>query len=211
MTASKFPVLEAISERNAIAATQAPLERASFDYEASGQKEIESAPRFNLEGTTAPIGYGLESMPEPAVPWGKCTPEMTARMVESVRAGNFPDTAAVACGLSLRSYWIWRQKGQAGEEPYATWLAAMARACAESEIELVRRIAGGDDRGAGFGPAKAALELLGRRNPKRWSQQVRVEVADQLTRFIDIAEEVCGQEIFTKLLERLAEADSETE
>lgn len=152
----------------------------------------------------------VATMPPPDRDYGKCTPELTVKMVKLVIEGNFPDTVAVASGISMNTYYFWRERGQNGDEPYLTWWNAMVQACALSEIEAVRQIRQGDDRGAGFGPAKAALELISRRN-KRWSPNVKIEVADQLTRLIDIVEKICPTDLYQKILEGLAEVDSETD
>lgn len=171
--------------------------------------EIETASKAILVASVIDA-QDVAAMTPPARSYGKCTPELTEKMVKLVIEGNFPDTVTVACGISLDTYYFWRERGQRGEEPYATWWNAMVQACALSEIEAVRQIRQGDDRGAGFGPAKAALELISRRN-KRWSPNIKVEVADQLTRFIDVAERICPPEMFALLLEGLAAEDQDND
>lgn len=180
--------------------------------EVIAQPKPESALAVNVAALAALVvaDQGVDLMPPPARDYGKCTPELTEKMSALVIEGNFPDTASVACGISPNTYLHWRNRGQNGEEPYATWWNAMVQACALSEIEAVRTIRMGDDRGAGFGPAKAALEMISRRN-KRWSPNIKIEVADQLTRLIDVVERICPPELYQQILEGLAEVDGETD
>jgi hypothetical protein len=141
----------------------------------------------------------------------KLTPELTAAVVKSVEKGIAPEVACAAEGVSDSSYYSWRAQGKAGVEPYASFWSEIARAIATSEITLVEKVSGGDGQGVGFGEAKASLELLQRRFPKRWSVQVKVEMADQLNRFIDAAQRVLAEPDFAKLLEALAEEPGEGE
>lgn len=138
------------------------------------------------------------------------TAELTENIVDRVRRGIAPEVAAVAAGVSQSTYYNWRKRGQDGEEPYAGFWNAVARACAESEVALVERVQEGDGQGVGFGSSKAALEILQRRFPKRWSVQVKVEMSEQLNRFLDAAQRICSDEDFRKLLEALAEESGET-
>ncbi len=154
---------------------------------------------------------GLIPTPFPTYkdPRCRCTADMTRKICETILKGNFPDTAALARGISVQTFNEWMTRGKLKEEPFASFLASVTRACATSESEMVDNIRIGDEKGAGFGPAKAALELLGRRNPKRWSQQVRVEVADQLMAFLGAAEQVCDHATYMALLAKIAEVESE--
>jgi hypothetical protein len=141
----------------------------------------------------------------------KLTPELTAKVVKSVEMGIAPDVACAAEGISNASYWSWKKQGQEGVEPYATFWSQITRAIATSEVLLVQKVSTGDGQGIGFGEAKASLELLQRRFPKRWSVQLKVEMADQLSKFIDAAQRVCSEDDFRKLLEVLAEEPGEGE
>lgn len=141
----------------------------------------------------------------------KLTPELLAKVVASIQMGIAPDVACAAEGISNSTYWSWKKQGQEGVEPYADFWAAITRAIAIAEITLVQKVSGGDGQGIGFGEAKASLELLQRRFPKRWSVQLKVEMADHLNRFIDAAQRVLAAEDFAKLLEALAEEPGEGE
>jgi hypothetical protein len=132
-------------------------------------------------------------------------------VVKSVELGIAPEVACAAEGVSSASYYSWRKQGQDGLEPYASFWESIARAIATSEITLVQKVSAGDGQGIGFGEAKASLELLQRRFPKRWSVQLKVEMADHLNRFIDAAQRVLAEPDFAKLLEALAEEPGEGE
>lgn len=137
----------------------------------------------------------------------KLTAELTGEMVRMVKKGNYPATVAVACGINQKTFYDWLKRGAAGEEPFASFTAQVAQACAESEIEMVDSIRIGDERGAGFGPAKASLELIGRRYPKRWGPQIKIEVADQMQKFLDTARRICPAEVYLELIEALSSVE----
>lgn len=142
----------------------------------------------------------------------KLTPEFTAKVVQKVLLGVDPEVASISAGISRSCFFGWRAQGMQGVEPYAEWWIEVARACADSEINLATKAQEGDSV-SGYGPSKAALEILQRRFSKRWSVQVKVEMADQLNKFIDAAQRVLVNqpETFRQLLEALAEEPGEGE
>lgn len=156
----------------------------------------------NGKDKTAPAKPGRPS---------KLTPELQEAVCETCRKGIDPLVATVAQGVDEGSYYRWRREALDGEEPQLSFVRAVARACAEGEISLAERLSAGDGQGIGFGEAKASLEILQRRFPKRWSVQVKVEMADQLNRFIDAAQRVLEPASFGKLLQELAEEPGEAE
>lgn len=142
----------------------------------------------------------------------KLTKELTDAVVDRCRKGIDPLIATVSQGVTERTYREWRSQSIEGSnEDAVAFFQAVARACAEGEIGLAEQLAIGDEAGVGFGPSKAALEILQRRYPKRWSVQVKVEMADQLNKFIDAAQRVLEPEAFGKLLEALAEESGPAE
>jgi hypothetical protein len=134
----------------------------------------------------------------------KWTPELQAKIIELIEAGDAPEVAAGVNGIGRSTHFEW----MAANEDYRTEVAR-----AKDVFESGRRaiVLKGDEKGNGFGPAKAALEVLSRRFPRRWSVQVKVEMADSLNRFIDAAQRICSPEDFAKLLEALAEEPGEGE
>lgn len=139
----------------------------------------------------------------------KLTPELTERIVGRVLRGIDPDTAAQAEGIDRATYYRWMKAGredETGESAHAVFATAIARACAESESQLVERWLGGDDMGVGFGPAKAAAEFL-RLTKRRYGEKVRIQVADELEELLSIVERVCSPTDFTRVLEAIAARD----
>ena len=140
----------------------------------------------------------------------KLNDKVQAGIVKLIREGNFPDVAAVAEGISRRTFYDWMRRGEdEGSGAYAEFRTAVTRAMAEAEANLVKIVQTGDDRGESFGQAKAALEVLQRRFSKRWSVRVQHEIRDELERFLSCARRVCSSKDYARLLEELAREDGE--
>jgi hypothetical protein len=102
--------------------------------------------------------------------------ELQGRIMTFVRAGAFPERAAVAAGVSERTHYYWQEKGleerqhrESGKAPRKTWqvyldyVDALDQAVAEAEMLLLGKVAQG-------GPQwNAAMTLLERRFRDRWS------------------------------------------
>lgn len=91
-------------------------------------------------------------------PPSKLTPDVQDRICTLIRAGNTNDIAAAGAGVSLRSFYNWREKKPA-------FAAAVARAEADAEAIMVARIA----KAAAAGSWRAAGWMLERRHPERWA------------------------------------------
>ena len=139
----------------------------------------------------------------------KCTAELTKKICQTIIAGNFPDSASIKHGISRMTYRNWLTRGQQGEEPFAAFVASIDRAKATAETKLLDTVSRGDPQGVGFGPAKAGLEILRGLEPKRWSQQVRIEVQDQLTKVLHAVEVEADPDTFRRILGRLAALELE--
>ena len=103
-------------------------------------------------------------------------PDLQSRIVGMVKAGAFPDRAAVACGVGERSHYLWQAKGleerehrEAGKTPRKTWqvyldyLEQIEQAIAVAEIALMA------DARVGGPAGDAAMKLLQLRFRDRWS------------------------------------------
>lgn len=125
-------------------------------------------------------------MPYPS----KLTPETHERIVGLLRAGNYLETAASVAGVSSRAVRKWMVRGDAGEEPFATFAQDVRKAIAESEAHDVVQLA----KLAKEGDAKAIQWRLERRHRERWGSQIKVvtEVREQAV-----------EEILGRLRERL--------
>jgi hypothetical protein len=102
----------------------------------------------------------------------KLTAELQERIVTAIRAGNYPEAACVAAGISLSTHYRWMARGQTEEPgPYTDYRAAVIQAEAEGEVHavaIVRRAMAEDWR--------AALAYLERRHPARWRRQQTTEL-----------------------------------
>jgi hypothetical protein len=102
----------------------------------------------------------------------KLSAQVTDRVVQAVRAGNYADAACQAAGISPSTYYRWMSRG--AQEPaseYAAFREAVLRAEAEAEVyavAILRRAMGEDWR--------AAMAYLERRHPTRWRAHHQTEL-----------------------------------
>ena len=101
----------------------------------------------------------------------KLTPEVQRRIVEAISGGNYAVVAAEYAGIGQATFYAWLEKGRAGRQPYAEFLAAVKEAEAQAEALAVKavRVAFGDSW-------QAAMTWLERRFPARWGRRDRLEV-----------------------------------
>ncbi len=104
----------------------------------------------------------------------KLTPDLQARFIQALRAGNWIETCCDYVGIHPDTYYGWMERGnQHGprHQIYRDFAAAVRTARATAEIESVARI-----RLAGSkGNLKADMWYLERSAPERWGRR-RVEV-----------------------------------
>lgn len=98
----------------------------------------------------------------------KCTPELTAKVVEAIRAGNFREVAAQWVGVSPANLSRWMTRPG---EPYETFRQAVLEAEQLAEIDAVALI-----MKAAKGDAKHAQWWLERKFPSRWGRKDRHEL-----------------------------------
>lgn len=118
-------------------------------------------------------------MPEP-----KYTPEVQATFCRELANGVPVWVAASRAGLADRTVRLWRQKGRAGEEPYATFAAAVKRA----QADAVAKFAGVIETAA-VDTWQAAAWWLERRHPGDWGSSRR-ELADLKRQYLDLLDRV---------------------
>lgn len=58
-------------------------------------------------------------------------------IVEALRAGNFNEAACQAAGIDGSTFYRWLERGEEGEEPYATFRADVEDAQCEAEMRAV--------------------------------------------------------------------------
>ena len=114
----------------------------------------------------------------------ECTSELRDRVAQLVRAGNYPERAAVAAGVSARTYYRWMERGSKAEyvseegrrvrdseRPYWQFWQALTRAEAESEALAVGTLM----KVMPHTPT-AVVAWLERRFGERWSRSERREL-----------------------------------
>lgn len=111
------------------------------------------------------------------------TPDVQAAIVEAIEAGNYRSTAAAAAGVHRNRMAEWEKRGEAGEEPYASFACALQTAEAKAEMSLVAELRHAEPgiptvRGADLWQAKAWL--LERRFASRWCARVKQQVAENV-------------------------------
>ena len=140
----------------------------------------------------------------------KCTPELTERIAQLIKAGNYRETACAASGVSSRQMREWLQKGAEGLEPFASFLEAMdvAEAGAEARHVLTITSASKEDW-------RAAAWILSRKYHKRWGDKIQVEIQQTFEGLLELLEDVvgnaCGPEITTRVLAEIARRFGEQE
>lgn len=105
----------------------------------------------------------------------KLKPEVRAGLIEAVELGATWEAAAQSVGIGASTLRQWRQRGEAGEAPFAALLADLKRAdadCISRALQVIRQAAEG-------GQWQAAAWLLERRHPADYGRRVesRVEVS----------------------------------
>jgi hypothetical protein len=101
----------------------------------------------------------------------KLTPERHKRIVDLIEAGNYPETAAGACGVSRTAFYDWMAKGrEAKSGKYKDFADDVQRAREAAEAELVAtvKLAARDDW-------RAASWMLERTRKGKYSKPIHVE------------------------------------
>ncbi len=107
-------------------------------------------------------------------PPAKYTRGLHDKVVELIRAGNTPATAAGYCGLSLPCLNDWLRRGQAGDCHLASFYEDVTAAYAGAEVDLVAVVR--------EQPTKEdAKWILERARSNNWSKATRVAVDSELT------------------------------
>lgn len=122
----------------------------------------------------------------------KLTDELIEEICKLVAEGDRPEVAAGVNGIGRATFYEWMDRGLKGDEPFRTFRTSVERARDQFESEARRCILRGDDKGESFGRAKASLEVLSRRMPRQWAQQVKHHVETVEDEFLAALEQVCN-------------------
>jgi hypothetical protein len=101
----------------------------------------------------------------------KLTPEIQKALCDCLRSGCYAVTACARAGISESTYYLWLQKGEAGQRPYLEFLESVKKADADAEALLaatVMRVALDSENPCW----QAAMTMLERRHPERWGRRL---------------------------------------
>jgi hypothetical protein len=70
----------------------------------------------------------------------KLTPEVQAEICRNLAGGVYVETACILAGVCKATFYNWRARGEAGEQPYVDFLDATMRAEAQAETRAVALI-----------------------------------------------------------------------
>ena len=102
----------------------------------------------------------------------KLNAEVQEKIVSLVRAGNYPEVAAQAAGITGKTYYEWMKRGEDEPGPFREFREAVkeAQAAAESHAVTIIRKAALD------GSWQAAAWFLERSKAERWRRKEDVEL-----------------------------------
>jgi hypothetical protein len=110
----------------------------------------------------------------------KLTEDVEAKVCAALRSGNFVKPACEFAGISERTYYAWRERGEADLEagldtPFVQFLQATTRASAEGELLAVQKLS----QNVREGDQRAIEFFLTHRHSERWSHRVQIEHGGQ--------------------------------
>jgi transposase-like protein len=123
--------------------------------------DIASRPRSDANGPALARKQG-ETM---------LTPDLQARIVALIQAGNYAEVAARASGIHKSTFYEWLTRGGRGEEPFKALADAVEKAAAESEARDVMVIGKAAEK-----QWQAAAWRLERKDPKKWGRKDGLEI-----------------------------------
>jgi len=109
-------------------------------------------------------------------------------IIDAISRGLSYAAAAQAAGVNRATVYSWRKRGEAGEEPFASFLAEVTRARADGERRMADIVLAHAESREGSVSLNAAIWWLERRRPERWARRdkpeltVRTEDPKTLTR-----------------------------
>jgi hypothetical protein len=106
----------------------------------------------------------------------KLTQELQQKVVSQIRRGIYPEVAALAAGISAKTFKRWMARGAvATRGSYHAFYEAVHRAESHAEIETTLRV-----RKAAKQSPMTSLKLLERRFSERWSPYRKLQAATEV-------------------------------
>jgi transposase len=105
----------------------------------------------------------------------KLTSQFVKKFTALIRDGNYPECAAMASGISARTYYRWMEQGCKDEKAnrnteFFQFCQSVKKAGAQAQVQLVANV---------FAAAskhwQAAMTMLERRWPDQWGKRERVD------------------------------------
>ena len=145
----------------------------------------------------------------------KCTPGLIRAVAARAELGVTAETACQSEGVSLSTWYSWKERGERGEQPYADFLEEIACARARGEVRHVEKLQSPTitrKDGSVEVDVNAILKVLERSPATRadWGQRVEVQVVEKVQR--DLIERLRARldpEAFSAVVEVLVGEDSE--
>jgi len=104
----------------------------------------------------------------------KLTPEITKRLTEAIRAGNYYEAACGFAGIHYSTFRKWMIKGEKAKSgKYREFFEAVTRAEYEAEVRMVAQWQKHMPE-----DYRAIRDFLERRHPERWGQKKRGDNSD---------------------------------
>lgn len=100
----------------------------------------------------------------------KLTPALQAAIIKLLRAGNYVETAALACGVTKQTLYNWQLRGEDEQGPYRDFLDAVKEAQALAEVDLLKEVSEG---GLGW---QSRAWVLERTRRQRYALATRAEL-----------------------------------
>ena len=101
----------------------------------------------------------------------KLTDALSARIILTIRAGNYLETAAAVNGIGESTLHSWLEKGRRGRRPYVEFLESVEKARAASEAAALKVI-----KDAMPENWQAAAWYLERSRPDRWGKRIDLRI-----------------------------------
>jgi hypothetical protein len=132
----------------------------------------------------------------------KLTPEVSQRIIELVRIGNYLDAAAASCGIHRSTLHRWLVKGEEQSHGmYREFFLAIDRAQGEGELRdcvLIAKAAQTDWR--------AAAWRLERRAPRKYGARIQATLREEVESMLAHLETVLDRATFEKVIAALEQA-----
>lgn len=129
------------------------------------------------------------------------TEELAAELIGYLTGGLYIATACELAGISRQTFYNWKRRAEAGEEPFAAFMRRCNQASAKAEARLSTHIEkkAADDW-------RAAAWKLERRFPERYAEHKinRVQLSHELEKTLDLVREYMSEGAYNEFVRAVA-------